>query len=63
VRIAGVLDDYVFAALACLDAWECTGEMRYYKAASEITESMLARFYDKTGDRRRIFRYADPAAA
>jgi len=49
VRIAGVLDDYAYVALACLDAWECTGAMRYYEMAQQITESMLARFYDKTG--------------
>jgi len=46
VRIAGVLDDYVFTAQACLDAWECTGAMQYYRAAEQITESLLARFYD-----------------
>jgi uncharacterized protein YyaL (SSP411 family) len=49
VRVSGMLDDYVFMAHACLDAWECTGELRYYQAASDITESMITRFYDKTG--------------
>jgi uncharacterized protein YyaL (SSP411 family) len=49
VRIPGVLDDYVFAALACLDAWECTGRMHYYNTAQQITESLMARFQDKTG--------------
>ena len=48
-RVAGVLEDYVFVAHAALDAWEATGEMRYYEAAAAIAESVVARFYDKTG--------------
>jgi uncharacterized protein len=48
-RVAGVLDDYVFLGHAALDAWEATGKMRYYEAASEIMESALARFYDGVG--------------
>jgi hypothetical protein len=48
-RVAGVLDDYVFAGHAALDAWEATGEMRYYAAADEIAASAVARFHDKTG--------------
>ncbi len=48
-RVAGVLDDYVFLGHAALDAWELTGKMRYYEAASEIMESALARFYDRAG--------------
>ncbi|WP_188759786.1 thioredoxin domain-containing protein [Edaphobacter acidisoli] len=48
-RVAGVLDDYVFVAHAALDAWEVTGEMRYYRAAEAIAESVIARFYDKVG--------------
>jgi uncharacterized protein YyaL (SSP411 family) len=48
-RVAGVLDDYVFLGHAALDAWELTGEMRYYTAAEAIMEMALARFYDVTG--------------
>lgn len=48
-RVAGVLDDYVFVGHAALDAWEATGEMRYYAVAEEIAASAVARFYDKTG--------------
>ncbi|HUZ93416.1 MAG TPA: thioredoxin domain-containing protein [Edaphobacter sp.] len=48
-RVAGVLDDYVFVGHAALDAWEATGEMRYYLAAERIAASAVARFYDKTG--------------
>jgi uncharacterized protein YyaL (SSP411 family) len=50
VRVSGMLDDYLFTAHACLDAWECTGELRYYTAAAEIAESMIARFHDATGE-------------
>ena len=48
-RVAGVLDDYVFLGHAALDAWESTGELRYYDAAAELMESALARFYDAAG--------------
>jgi uncharacterized protein YyaL (SSP411 family) len=48
-RLAGGLDDYVFLGHAALDAWESTGEMRYYKAAMELMESALGRFYDAEG--------------
>jgi uncharacterized protein len=49
VKVPGVLDDYVFVGHAALDAWEATGEKRYYDAAEEIAEAMVARFYDRTG--------------
>jgi hypothetical protein len=45
-RVAGVLDDYIFLGHAALDAWESTGELRFYTAASELMDSALERFYD-----------------
>jgi uncharacterized protein len=48
-QVAGVLDDYVFLGHAALDAWELTGEMKYYIATESIMESALDRFYDATG--------------
>ena len=48
-RVAGVLEDYAFLANAALDAWESTGELRYFTVAQEIADAMLARFYDTTG--------------
>ena len=45
-RVAGVLDDYASVANAALDAWEASGELRYFTAACEIADSMLVRFYD-----------------
>jgi uncharacterized protein YyaL (SSP411 family) len=48
-RIGGVLEDYAFLANAALDAWEATGEVRYFDVAKQIADAMLARFYDATG--------------
>jgi hypothetical protein len=48
-KVSGVLEDHVFLGHAALDAWEVTGEMRYYDAAETIAEAAVARFYDKTG--------------
>ncbi len=45
-RVPGVLDDYVFLGHAALDAWESTGELRFYESAVELMESALRRFYD-----------------
>jgi hypothetical protein len=47
--VAGVLDDYAFVANAALDAWEASGELRYFEAAKKIADAMLSRFYDVTG--------------
>jgi uncharacterized protein YyaL (SSP411 family) len=50
-RIAGGLEDYAFVAVAALDAWEATGELRYFTVAQEIGNAMLARFCDsEAGD-------------
>jgi uncharacterized protein YyaL (SSP411 family) len=43
------LEDYAFVATAALDAWEATGELRYFSAVKEIGDAMLARFYDAAG--------------
>jgi uncharacterized protein YyaL (SSP411 family) len=48
-RVPGVLDDYVFLGHAALDAWETTGEHRYFEAAAELTQFALDRFYDAEG--------------
>jgi uncharacterized protein YyaL (SSP411 family) len=48
-RIPGVLEDYGFVANAALDAWEATGELRYFTVAREMGDAMLERFYDATG--------------
>ncbi len=48
-RVPGILDDYVFLAHAALDGFEATGELRYYTAAEDIADSVMLRFYDRTG--------------
>jgi uncharacterized protein YyaL (SSP411 family) len=47
--VKGTLEDYAFVANASLDAWEATGEMRYFTASRQICDAMLARFHDRTG--------------
>jgi uncharacterized protein YyaL (SSP411 family) len=44
--VPGVLDDHVFLGHACLDAWQATGESRYYDASEAIAMTLLSRFYD-----------------
>jgi hypothetical protein len=43
-----MLDDYAFTALACLDAYEATSDLSYFKFAQAISDSMIARFFDPT---------------
>ena len=47
-EIAGLLEDYAFTALACLDAYEATSDLSYFKFAQAITDAMIARFFDAT---------------
>jgi uncharacterized protein YyaL (SSP411 family) len=47
-EVPGMLEDYAFTALACLDAYEATADLRYFKFAQAITDAMIARFYDAT---------------
>jgi uncharacterized protein YyaL (SSP411 family) len=47
-EVPGQLDDYAFTGLACLDAYEATADLSYYKFAHGITDAMIARFYDAT---------------
>ena len=44
--VGGLLDDYAFTALACLDAYEITGAMSYFNFARDIADEMLRRFAD-----------------
>jgi hypothetical protein len=48
-RVPGVLDDYALLAHACVDAWEATGELRYYEAALQLADAMVERFHDTEG--------------
>ena len=58
-EVRGVLDDYAFTALACLDAYEVTADLSYFKFAHSITDAMIARFFDGTSGG---FFDAEPAA-
>ncbi len=49
VRAAAGLDDYALLAHAALDAWEATGEPRYYRAAEQLVRTLVARFHDVAG--------------
>src|SRR5438477_5275082 len=42
----GFLDDYAFTAIACLDAYESTADLGYFRAAKQITDQMIERFYE-----------------
>jgi uncharacterized protein YyaL (SSP411 family) len=44
--ISGVLDDYAFAVIACLDAYEATADLSYFRFARSIADRMVAEFFD-----------------
>ena len=46
-RIEGVLDDYAFTVIACLDAYEATADLSYFRFAQAIGDLMVARFFDR----------------
>jgi uncharacterized protein YyaL (SSP411 family) len=46
VAIPGVLDDYAFAVIACLDAYEATADLSYFRFARSIADAMVAGFFD-----------------
>ena len=44
--IPGVLDDYAFTVVACLDAYEASGDITYFNFARKIADAMIVRFLD-----------------
>jgi len=46
VPVPGVLDDYAFAVIACLDAYEATADLSYFRFARSIADAMAAGFFD-----------------
>src|SRR5271165_2543984 len=46
--VRGLLDDYAYTAIACLDAYEITGDMSYFRFARQIADEMIRRFADAT---------------
>ena len=45
-EVSGLLDDYAATAIACLDAYEATADLSYFKFAQAICDAMIARFFD-----------------
>ncbi|HMH00534.1 MAG TPA: thioredoxin domain-containing protein [Terriglobales bacterium] len=45
-QIEGLLDDYAFTAIACLDAYETTSDLSYFNFARRIADTMVDRFFD-----------------
>jgi uncharacterized protein YyaL (SSP411 family) len=45
-EVPGLLEDYAFAALACLDAYEATSDISYFRFARSIADAMVDRFFD-----------------
>jgi len=47
-EVAGLLDDYAFTVIACLDAYEASADLSYFKFAQAIADAMIDRFFDAT---------------
>jgi hypothetical protein len=47
--IEGLLDDYAFTVIACLDAYEATTDLSYYRFSEQIAGKMIENFHDETG--------------
>jgi uncharacterized protein len=47
-EVRGMLDDYAFTAVACLDAYEATGDLSYFNFARNIADAMIDRFFDSS---------------
>ena len=58
-EVAGLLDDYAATALACLDAYEATSDLSYFKFAQAIADAMVEKFFDAVSGG---FFDAEPAA-
>ena len=43
---SGVLDDYAFSVIACLDAYEATADLSYFRFARAIADAMVAGLFD-----------------
>ena len=43
----GFVDDYAFVGIAALDAYEVTGEVRYFDMALKVSDHLIANFYDE----------------
>jgi uncharacterized protein YyaL (SSP411 family) len=48
-QVRGLLEDYAFTAIACLDAYEATADLSYFSFAKRIGDAMVERFFDPVG--------------
>jgi uncharacterized protein len=46
-EVPAMLEDYAYVGVAALDAWEATGELRYFEAAETLARVLLERFSDE----------------
>jgi len=46
---SGVLDDYALSVIACLDAYEATADLSYFRFARAIADRMIAGLFDQDG--------------
>jgi uncharacterized protein YyaL (SSP411 family) len=44
--VRGMLDDYAYTAIACLDAYEISGDLRYFQFSQKVCDAMIERFSD-----------------
>ena len=47
LAVPGVLDDHAFTVIACLDAYEATADLSYFRFARSIADSMITGFFDE----------------
>jgi len=47
-EIPGLLDDYAYTTIACLDAYEATADLSYFNFARRIADALANRFFDAT---------------
>jgi uncharacterized protein YyaL (SSP411 family) len=45
-EVPGVLDDYAFSIIACLDAYESSADLSYFHFAQNLADAMIERFFD-----------------
>jgi uncharacterized protein len=58
-EVSGLLDDYAATAIACIDAYEATADLSYFKFGQAIADAMIEKFFDPTAGG---FFDAEPAA-
>ncbi len=46
-QVSGLLDDYAFTTVACLDAYESTSDISYFNFARQIGDAMIEHFFDE----------------